>query len=235
MNVVQNKDSIKRKIFKRFIQVILHFLFLAAVLFVSAGTMDWISAWVYLLIGVGSSLIATPILLAKNPEVIAERADMIADTKGWDRTFSLAAAIFTLAMLITAGLDQRFGWSSGFLIQLFILGGALLSLGYGLFFWALVSNKFFSRFVRIQIERDHRVVSSGPYQYVRHPGYSGMILTLLGTPLLLGSWWAVIPAILSAAAFVVRTSLEDHTLQEELEGYCDYADSVRYRLLPGVW
>ena len=108
-------------------------------------------------------------------------------------------------------------------------------LGFGFGSWALVSNAFFATTVRIQDERGHTVVSDGPYQYVRHPGYAGWGLSWVVTPLMLGSLWALIPAGLGAIALVVRTALEDRMLKEELDGYQDYAQRVRYRLLPGVW
>ena len=99
----------------------------------------------------------------------------------------------------------------------------------------MAANAFFSMVVRIQEDRGHAVATGGPYRYVRHPGYVGMMLSLLGTPLLLGSLWALVPAGLATCLYVVRTALEDRTLQEELEGYKDYAGQVRRRLLPGVW
>jgi protein-S-isoprenylcysteine O-methyltransferase Ste14 len=99
----------------------------------------------------------------------------------------------------------------------------------------MVSNKFFSTSVRIQMERDHTVASGGPYRYVRHPGYVGYIVSGFAAPLALGSLWALIPAAITLCLLVVRTALEDRTLQDELDGYREYAARVRYRLLPGVW
>ncbi|MBU0705027.1 MAG: isoprenylcysteine carboxylmethyltransferase family protein, partial [Chloroflexi bacterium] len=105
----------------------------------------------------------------------------------------------------------------------------------GLFTWGMTANKFFSTSVRIQEERGHTVASEGPYRYVRHPGYVGYIIALFATALALGSLWALVPAVLATCLFVVRTALEDRTLQKELAGYKEYAQQVRYRLLPGVW
>jgi protein-S-isoprenylcysteine O-methyltransferase Ste14 len=110
-----------------------------------------------------------------------------------------------------------------------------MTLGFGLFLWAMASNAYFSEGVRIQEERGHTVATNGPYHYVRHPGYSGAILAQLATPLLLGSIWAVIPSLLSAGFYVIRTYLEDKTLILELPGYSDYVKQTRYRLLPWVW
>jgi len=242
MNTETNNNHLQKLIVKRLIQVATQFFMLAAILFFSSGQLDWIWAWVYLIVGLSGTLIATPIILRTNPEVIAERAEIKENTKGWDKTFSIFSMIVTLAMLVVAGLDQRFAWSGkpfglpyGFPRNLHILGLVMYAIGTALFFWSLVSNKYFSRSVRIQEERDHAVVSVGPYQHVRHPSYSGLIISTLGTPLLLGSWWAIIPALLTASGFIVRTSLEDQTLQAELDGYLKYAQRVCFKLLPGVW
>ena len=138
-------------------------------------------------------------------------------------------------MLVIAGLDGgRFGWSS-MPLPLAIAGLVTLVLAYAVIAWAMAANTFFSTTVRVQEDRGQRVVSSGPYRLVRHPGYVGMILMYVGTPVMLGSWWALIPGGLNGVAFIVRTALEDRTLQEELDGYKEYAGRVPYRLLPGVW
>ena len=98
-----------------------------------------------------------------------------------------------------------------------------------------VSNRFFSTMVRIQADRGQTVATAGPYRYVRHPGYVGYSVSFFGMALALGSLWALVPAVLMACLLVVRTALEDRTLQDELAGYTDYARQVRYRLLPGIW
>jgi protein-S-isoprenylcysteine O-methyltransferase Ste14 len=138
-------------------------------------------------------------------------------------------------MYIVAGLDARFGWSPEYALAIHLVALVLAPLGQCLFSWAMASNKFFSRAVRIQMDRGHAVETGGPYQYVRHPGYVGMIISMLATPLVLGSLWALIPAGLASGLYIVRTALEDQTLQEELEGYKAYAQHVRCRLLPRVW
>jgi protein-S-isoprenylcysteine O-methyltransferase Ste14 len=136
---------------------------------------------------------------------------------------------------VVAGLDVRFHWT-GENPFAFHVGGLLANIsGYVLFLWAMVSNAFFSEGVRIQEERDHTVASGGPYRYVRHPGYAGAIVAGVATPFLLGSLWGLIPAVLSAVLYVVRTALEDKTLMEELPGYPEYAQQTRWRLFPGLW
>jgi len=134
-----------------------------------------------------------------------------------------------------AGLDERFGWSHQITPVIHLIGLTFYGLGQGLFSWAMASNKNFSTAVRIQMDRGHTVATSGPYRYIRHPGYMGYIVSSLGMALALGSLWAIIPAGLIACFLVVRTVLEDRTLQDELPGYKDYAQGVRYRLLPGIW
>ena len=156
--------------------------------------------------------------------------------KPWDRKLILLIAVIgPLAMIIVAGLDKRFGWSTpmSLVISLAALVVAVLALAFST--WALVENRFFSAVVRIQTDRGHSVCSTGPYHVVRHPGYAGGILFYLMTPLILSSWWAFIPALFTTIFTIIRTHLEDKTLQAELDGYRAYTHQTRYRLLPGVW
>ena len=138
-------------------------------------------------------------------------------------------------LVIVAGLDHRFGWSPVFPLWLIVIGFILISLGYAFAVWALAENRFFSSVVRIQTDRGHVVCDSGPYRIVRHPGYAGNILPLLGIVLALSSVWTLIPATVALIITVIRTALEDQTLQEELPGYRDYARRVRYRLIQGIY
>jgi len=134
-----------------------------------------------------------------------------------------------------AGLDALFHWSAGFSLPVEIAGLALIVFGYVLASYAFVENAYFSGTVRIQEERGHKVVSSGPYGWVRHPGYLGNLIASLGMPLLLDSTWAFIPVVIFGAVFFLRTSLEDRFLQGNLPGYREYAQKVHYRLVPGIW
>ena len=140
-----------------------------------------------------------------------------------------------LARYIIAGIDQRFGWTGGFPLAAQIPALIVCVLGYALVVWATASNAFFSQIVRINYERGHTVATGGPYRYVRHPAYLGAILYELAVPVLLASWWALIPSGLNVILLILRTALEDNTLQGELTGYVDYAREVRHRLLPGIW
>jgi protein-S-isoprenylcysteine O-methyltransferase Ste14 len=231
----QPKDSsdLTAAIRRRILQVVFQMLILIAILFISSGRLDWIWVWAY--IGVGLGILAVNALVM-SPELIAERGRFGEEgTREWDKVIATIIILPTLALPLMAGLDERFGWSPDLDTVIHITGLILLVLGQGLFTWGMVANKFFSTSVRIQMERDHTVVSSGPYQYVRHPGYVGMIVGWFATSLLFGSLWSLIPAGIAACLLVVRTSLEDKTLIEDLDGYKEYADHVRYRLLPGVW
>ena len=170
--------------------------------------------------------------------MLAERQNIekIQSAKAWDKVLApLMAVSVVFPLVIVAGLDHRYGWSPVFPPWLMVLGFILISLGYAFAAWALAENRFFSSVVRIQTDRGHAVCDSGPYRIVRHPGYAGSILPLPGIVLALGSVWTLIPAAVALMIAVIRTALEDRTLQEELPGYRDYAQRVRYRLIPGIY
>ena len=209
----------------------------AVILFGSSGRLDWDMAWFYIGLTAAFSLGSRIYILWKTPDLAAERgqASEKEDTEPWDKVLMPLGMIIAIVMLIVAGLDKRFDWSPNLPFLLYGAAFVIMALGYALGTWATVANRFFSSVARIQREREHVVVTRGPYQYVRHPGYAGAIVTSLATPLLLGSLWALIPAALAACQLIIRTALEDRFLQNELEGYCDYATQVRFRLLPGVW
>ena len=228
--------DLKRGIVIRLVQVVIIFVLQGLVLFVSAGRLDWSAAWVYLGVYLCVLVANVVILLPGNKELIAERGKVRSDTKGWDKLLAGAVSFYMpLITLIVCGLDARFGWSAQPVLGVQAVALVVLVLGYALVSWAIVSNQFFSGTVRIQAERGHAVATSGPYRYVRHPGYSGMMAFTLALPFLLGSYWALVPAAINLGLFVLRTALEDRTLQAELPGYTDYASRTRYRLLPGVW
>ena len=207
-----------------------------AILFAAAGRFNWREGWVYFGVLVLTQLISAALLIPRRPDLIAERSELQTGTKSWDRILAPAIAMVgPLAMIVTAGLDARFGWSKPLSVGLWALA-VLLALGSSLFVvWAMLTNRFFASTVRIQEDRGQTVVRSGPYGWVRHPGYLGSVIFDLLSPLALGSWWAFIPAGLTVALLVLRTRLEDRTLQAELPGYAEYAREVRWRLLPGVW
>ena len=226
---------VTRGVLQRGVQVLVILLFYGAILFISAGRIDWLAAWIYLGIYAGTVVTNMTIILPRNPQFIAERGRVKEDAKGWDKQVTSIAGVFMIGGLVVPGLDLRFGWSPQFALTAQMAGFFVLALGYALFSWAMLSNEYFETKVRIQKDRGQTVATSGPYRYVRHPGYVGLILQLLATPIALGSWWGVVPAFCATGMFIVRTALEDKTLKEELDGYRDYAERVRYRLVPGLW
>ena len=231
----KSRSDIVSGILARFAQIAMVFLVQAAILFLAAGTLSWIWAWIFLGICVVSVLINSLFLMRTGPEIVAERGKP-AEMKDWDKIVSgLWGLAQYLLIPLVAGLDVRFGWTGEVGFAWHLAGGLVLATGLGLFSWAMLTNAYFSTAARIQSDRGQTVCRTGPYRFVRHPGYVGAILQSLGIPLLLGSVWALIPAIAAAVLMVIRTSLEDHMLQAELPGYPEFAGEVRYRLLPGIW
>jgi len=236
-NVAPGKSmtTINWKMIARFVLVL---GLIPLVLFAAAGRIDWWQGWVYAILGIVPSLFSRYIMFLKNPELIAERAHFTESegTKDWDKRIVIwIAIVLPLVFMMTAGLDKRFGWSPEISLSLQLGAIVIFLAGYALVTWALTVNKFFSSVVRIQTERGHTVVTSGPYRFVRHPGYSGGIVSWLASPILLGSLWSFIPVGVVIVLYTVRTALEDRTLQAELPGYADYARHICYRLLPGIW
>ena len=204
-------------------------------LFWSAGRIDWWAAWAALAVWLAFYTAMDILLLRFNPELMAERLSPPKGAKTWDRTIMSIFRLTTLVRYILAGLDQRYGWTVGFPIAAQLAGLVVCVLSYALLAWAMTSNAFFSQLMRIQSERGHAVITHGPYRYVRHPAYVGMILFEPAMSILLASWPAIIAGGLCSILLILRTALEDRTLHAELPGYVDYAHQVRYRLLPGIW
>jgi protein-S-isoprenylcysteine O-methyltransferase Ste14 len=223
---------------RQWISLVVVYLFMPLVLLVCGGDLGWWQAWGYSLLIVAVGLGGRIWAERRHPGLLAERQNMekAQSAKGWDKVLApLMALSVSFPLLIVAGLDHRFGWSPVFPLWLIVLGFILISLGYAFAAWALIENRFFSSVVRIQVDRGHVVCDSGPYRIVRHPGYAGNILALLGIVLALSSMWTFIPAAVALIIAVIRTVLEDQTLQDELPGYRDYARRVRYRLIPGIY
>jgi protein-S-isoprenylcysteine O-methyltransferase Ste14 len=219
----------------RFAQIAIVFAVQAIILFLCAGRLDWTWAWVFIGICVASVCVNGTIMLRTCPETIAERGRP-KETRQWDKAVSSVWALaLYLVLPVVAGLDVRTGWTGALGILWHGTGAVGLAAGLGLGGWAMISNAFFSTAVRIQSDRGQIVCRSGPYRIVRHPGYTGFILQSLGTPILLGSLWALLPAVAAAAAMILRTHLEDRMLQAELPGYEEFVRDVRYRLVPGIW
>jgi len=204
-------------------------------LFWSTGQINWWPAWASIAVMLAWITATFIVIFRVTPDLLAERLGPRKGAKHWDIAIMSILGVTQLVRYIIAGLDQRYGWTGGFPLAAQIAALAVCILGYALFVWATASNSFFSQIVRIQPERDHTVVTGGPYHYVRHPAYVGAILYELAVPVLLASWWALIASGLCVILLILRTALEDRTLQTELTGYIEYARQVRHRLLPGIW
>jgi protein-S-isoprenylcysteine O-methyltransferase Ste14 len=199
---------------------------------------DWWQAWAYGLVGVLGFIASRYLVSRRHPDLLTERSRMMEhqDAKTWDKLLGRLVGLGGAIIPLVAGLDLKYSWSdTNYSFAVEIIALVFILLGYAIGAWALMENRFFSGVVRIQTERGHHVVSSGPYAIVRHPGYAGALLTYFATPLLLDSPWTFLPVIVMAIVLVIRTALEDRTLQEELPGYKEFAQKTRYRLVPGVW
>jgi protein-S-isoprenylcysteine O-methyltransferase Ste14 len=220
---------------RRVVQLVGITLLQGVLLLGSAGTLAWPAAWAYLALYVLLLLLGGLVLRGSRREVIAQRSRGTAGAMGWDLRITRLIRFASFAVLVVAGLAQRLGWAPSFGPTVQGIGAALFVVGFALVLWAMAVNRFFAQVVRIQAERGHLVVTTGPYRYVRHPGYVGMICSMAGTVLLLGSPWAGLPAAAYVALMIVRTAKEDDTLADRLPGYGDYRRATRYRLLPGAW
>jgi protein-S-isoprenylcysteine O-methyltransferase Ste14 len=231
-NLPQPRPAPWQSIVTRSVAVLLAMVLL---LFVAAGDIAWTRGWLFLLVFVAELFVVALYLWRVNPEIYAARGKIHEGTKFWDRVLLSVLLPVMTAALPVAGLDDgRFHWSrmSWWVVA---VGYLLLTTGVAITAWAQSVNRFFEPGVRIQTDRGHHVVDTGPYSIVRHPGYVGAVLLFAGLALSLGSWWALIPAGVATLLLVLRTHWEDRTLNAELPGYADYAQRVRYRLLPGVW
>jgi protein-S-isoprenylcysteine O-methyltransferase Ste14 len=221
---------------KLLLQNIIFVVALGALLFASAGTLHWPAAWVFL---VTSAILgpACGLWLAKtDPALLAERLrpTFQADQPAADKKFMLTFVVVALIWLVAIGLDRR-AQASGVPLVLKALGLAMYLLSTAFIMWVFHENSFAAPVVKVQAARHHRVISSGPYAFVRHPMYSGIMLFFVGVPLLLGSWWGVAIAPVFAILFAIRARIEERALVEGLPDYADYAARVRYRLVPGLW
>ncbi|QPF82800.1 isoprenylcysteine carboxylmethyltransferase family protein [Bradyrhizobium genosp. L] len=209
---------------------------MAALLFGAAGTLDWPGAWAYL---IASAVIgpACGLWLAKvDPGLLAERMRLTAreEQPRADKIFMLIFVAVAVLWFVVMGLDRRFGGGNAG-VALMLLGLALYLLSTVLILWVFRTNSFAAPVVKVQTERQHQVISDGPYALVRHPMYAAVMLFFIGVPLTLGSWWGLGFVPLYFAMFAFRTGIEERTLVAGLKGYAEYAARVRYRLVPGLW
>jgi len=221
---------------KALMWVVISFLIMALALFLPAGTIAWPAGWIDLILLHGWLLIGIWLLLKFNPGLLQERLNFSqTNQKAWDKVFLLLFYLFFFAWLVLMPLDAvRFHWSQVPLV-LQVVGAIALVTSFLLISLTFRENSFLSPTVRIQEEREQTVISTGPYHYVRHPMYAGGLFLFLGTPLLLGSWYGLLFALIMIPAGAVRAVLEERTLRKELPGYEAYMAQVKYRLIPYVW
>src|SRR5215831_7220789 len=237
MTATSDKDQQPQGVNKRRLVVSLLALpvYFALFMFLPAGTWAWAKGWLFIGVFLGTLAVVALYLWRVNPEVVVARSGFHEGTKRWDKIllrFFLAAVY---AIIPVAALDDgRFHWLP---VPWWVcgVGYVLFLVGMGIVTWAEAVNKFFEVTVRIQTDRGQKVIDTGPYAVVRHPGYVAAVLLSVGSALCLGSVWALIPAGLASFLLILRTRWEDQTLQAELPGYQEYTGRVRYRLLPGVW
>lgn len=223
---------------KVLVQLILVVLVIPLIPLLVAWRWDWWEAWVVALVFMLGFIISRGLAMRRHPDIIRERADSLSreNAKPWDRFLAPLMAFGGLFILLIAGLEERFQWTpQPYPLVLKVATILLMVLVYVFSSWALVENAYFSGIVRLQKERGHHVCDSGPYRFIRHPGYAGSLATYILLPLILDSAWAFAAVFLMFVVTVVRTGLEDHTLQAELPGYKEYAGRVKFRLFPGIW
>jgi len=232
--MVEANQAQRRALRQSLISLVVTLVIMAALLFVPAGTLDWpLGLWFMaaFLVAIGLSIL---VLWRANPDIFVARSRVQAGTKSWDYVFLVLIIGGLAALLPVAGLDYRFGWAQA--------PGCLVVAGYVLFVlsfagqvWPQATNRHFEPGIRIQTDRDHHVIDTGPYAYVRHPGYISGALLGVSVALALGSLAALIPAAVVIASLAIRTTAEERTLRAELPGYADYMQRVRFRWIPGVW
>ena len=218
----------------RVMQMVFAILIQAGLLFGTAGSLRWQAGWWYVGLYLLMLGVATFILLPNRKAVVEERSKGAKGGKRWDYWLTRAMMISSFGVLVVAGLDQRLGWTSPLPGWLRTLGGCLFLAGYAFVVWAMYTNEFFSQTVRIQTERGHVAVTDGPYRIVRHPGYLGMSTSMLGSVFLLDALYGLACLAPYLVLIVIRTALEDRTLQAELPGYAEYAAHTKFRLIPGM-
>jgi protein-S-isoprenylcysteine O-methyltransferase Ste14 len=232
---LSRKSNSKSLIARYAIREAMGLIVMGVALFWSAGRIDWWPAWAAMAVMLAWIAATAVVIFRFNPDLLAERLGPRRGAKPWDVAIMSSLGLVQLARYVVAGLDQRYGWTGGLPLAAQVAALAACVMGYVLVVWATASNPFFSQIVRVQSERGHAVVTGGPYHTVRHPAYAGALVYELAVPVLLASAWAMVASGLSAILLILRTALEDRTLQAELAGYVDYARQVHYRLLPGIW
>lgn len=232
MNESNQREKLGISLYLKSISIFLIFIL---VTFLAAGTLTYWQGWVFNGLNI-LFILLTYLLLIDRKDVIKERLKPGEGIKSWDRLYYMVSTPLFFVMFIVSILDAaRFSWRPTVPFLMMILGIFLYGLGQTILLWAKRTNRFFSSVVRIQHDRNQTVCTDGPYRFIRHPGYLGGLIFTIGTPLLLGSYWGLLPAVLSVIVLIWRTRLEDVTLRKELPGYTLYTTQVKKRLIPYLW
>ena len=211
-------------------------LLTGVLLFAGAGTTDWRAGWVLAIVYTAGWIVLSAVLARVNPGLLNERGNRTkGGSKRWDIILLAIYAVIQLVQPFVAGLDHRYGWSGKAGAVVYVAGYAAIVSGFALLTWSMAANRFFEGTVRLQTDRGQTVETGGQYEFVRHPGYTAVILLLIGVALAAGSWAALLVGLIGIVTFIVRTKWEDDALQTELPGYATFTQQTRYRLVPGVW
>lgn len=228
------RGKLPRNLVVRFVIIIVIVPFLPLLI---SGQWGWWEAWTYAFLNIGGFAVSRLLAARRNPDIIAERVTSLQkkDTLPWDKVLAPLVGIGGGLIPLVVGLEALWGRAVRFGLPVRLTALFFLTAGYLIASYALVENRFFSGVVRLQTDRGQHVVSSGPYRWVRHPGYAGALLSYFTVPIFLEVVWAYVPVIIITSLLTVRTYLEDKTLQEHLAGYAEYCRRVKYRLVPGLW
>lgn len=230
-----NESPDNTYLIKGLIRIIIFGVIVGALMFGIAGSLKWWMGWAYLVAWFGYVIVAL-LAVPMDERFVEERTQVKEDVPTWDKVVtSIFSLLIPLGLVVIAALDRRYGWSPPVALWLQVTALVIGSLGYLFSVWASAVNKFYARYVRIQKERGHTVITNGPYRIVRHPGYVGVSIYVIASALALGSLWVLILSGVIVVYLMIRTALEDKLLHEELTGYREYAQKTRYRLLPGIW
>lgn len=220
---------------KFLIKAFITILIFSAILFLCAGKINYFQGWIFLTTNLITALMNFW-AIRNDTELMTERSKIGQGTKSWDKLILALSGLTYLTSVAISGFDSgRYQWSPNFHWSIYVLGIALTLIGQVIFLKARKENKFFSSVVRIQTDRGHVVCDTGVYRIVRHPGYSGMTISLAALPLITGSLLSIIPIIIAIILLFMRTYFEDEVLKKELSGYNEYAQKTKQRLIPKIW
>ncbi len=220
---------------KFLIKTIVATLIFSAILFLCAGKVNYFQGWIFLTTNLVAAILNFWVI-RNDVELMSERSKIGEGTKSWDKLILALSGLAYLVSVVISGFDSgRYQWSPDFHWSIYVLGIALTFIGQVIFLKARNENKFFSSVVRIQTERGHTVCDTGVYRIVRHPGYSGMTISLFALPFITGSLLSIIPIVTDIILLFIRTYFEDEVLKKELSGYIEYAQKTKKRLIPTIW